>query len=322
MNVDDMKVLECFQSMHQYLAFQTRTTSLPIMEQEKLVKITQFCEGLKPSLQFREDLINTMALNMHQAQEQCQYALNQTRNDTVLNQWWWDDKRINTDSINCQTLIADIKEEQEYGIVTNVATDLSLAQMENEVTAVCNEFTVQVFKRQCSKRILDAGILFLFEDDQLEQQCNQMSSAIETCEQSGPNLINRYYEIVLKKYLEEYGKLTVNNYFDDALLKIQNTMKKQLEVKPQQQNQDSNSIVNPSNQQSESQEQSNQPSQQEKSESNTDSTNQASGDQSSKLAQKNQQTESVIISNQSDNFAGYDENDDEEFNSVPLDIPI
>ena len=72
-DVDDLKVAECFIGMHSYAAYQGEGGNSGGGSQgARMAKIAKLCEGLEASLEFRNDVVERMALrNSERAVEKC-----------------------------------------------------------------------------------------------------------------------------------------------------------------------------------------------------------------------------------------------------------
>jgi len=63
-SLDDAKLAECTLAMHSFLQFLVRMQMESMNENDKLGKLSTFCQNIKESLEFRAALINIMADNM------------------------------------------------------------------------------------------------------------------------------------------------------------------------------------------------------------------------------------------------------------------
>ena len=63
-DVDDLKVAECFIGMHNYAAYQGEGSgsSGGSSQGTRMAKIAKLCEGLEASLEFRNEVVERMAL--------------------------------------------------------------------------------------------------------------------------------------------------------------------------------------------------------------------------------------------------------------------
>ncbi len=94
-----------------------------VEESTKLAMYSQFCEDLTTSLQFRDDILDDMAISVTDATKVCD---NTFQNTPEIIGWWWDYKNITSygnDTISmCEDWTAAMIEEEEYGNIKNVGT--------------------------------------------------------------------------------------------------------------------------------------------------------------------------------------------------------
>lgn len=113
-------------AMHSFLAFEVRISEKAIQEQTKLQQISEICEDLTPSLQFRDDLIEVMAANMSDAINYCNKSLTYNSDPKILDNWWWDYKNVNSDPQVCNYAVQNIAFQKDYGVISNVGIDIAL----------------------------------------------------------------------------------------------------------------------------------------------------------------------------------------------------
>eukprot|EP00347_Sterkiella_histriomuscorum_P015303 403357535 len=185
---------------------------------------SEICENLSSSLEYRDNLVSRMNSDRSQAQKYCN-DYQQRSNNTIIQNWWWDDKSAQSGAGICLNIQNQLKDQSQYGLVSNVALDLALdsfyTQMQLKLQNIClNESsTFNVFKRQCSKKVVDSGILIFLQDDQIEQVCNKLSTETQSCEEVSWFIVKEYHAIKLRNQEEKYEKLMVSQYLESSGLK-------------------------------------------------------------------------------------------------------
>ena len=86
---------------------------------------SQLCSNLTTSLQYRDDLIEAMSKDMAHANETCNQTL--FNSTSIIDNWWWDrkDQAFNRQD-TCNSMVEQLKLEEEYGDISNVGIDLAL----------------------------------------------------------------------------------------------------------------------------------------------------------------------------------------------------
>mmetsp|Transcript_28419 Transcript_28419/g.21230 ORF Transcript_28419/g.21230 Transcript_28419/m.21230 type:complete len:132 (+) Transcript_28419:214-609(+) len=103
----DLKILECGITLHQFTGFQLMNYYQSIEEQIKLQVYSVFCQEVRDSIPFRDDLIDDMCADYSHAENTCLEAL--SNSPEVIN-WWWDIKNITSEGRDLEK-VCDVWED-------------------------------------------------------------------------------------------------------------------------------------------------------------------------------------------------------------------